>query len=497
MKITRQHLAGVGLWCSVLGGALAGESANPLSFTDGKVTFDVQERLRLEVRENNFDFNNNSNPLGHVTDDTFLLQRFRLGLTIKPCGWVTLYGQGQDSREIDSTRPNVPFAFGSEGDDSFDLRQAYLQVGNPKEFPLSVKVGRQELSYGDERLIGTFDWNNFSRTFDAVKVRYEDQSRHFWVDAFAGHVVTIEDRGPQGNYGEDFNNADWNDTLVGVYLRTTALQIQTADFYLLYRHKKHDSPIYTAVSGTLTNKALAYDIAQEIWTPGFRIKSTPGALHGWDYEAEAAYQFGRSAGQQGGIPGTFPSSTMIDHEAFAGHVGAGYTWETAAWKPRLGLEYNVASGDSNPNDNKDESFLNLFPTNHKFYGYMDLFAWKNMHNPAASLKFKPYQDGTRPYHNLTIQLDGQAFWLYTNEDAWYRANAVARVRPLNAAALSADTFVGTELDLTVNYNTPWKWVKLQAGYSHFFAGSYVQQTASGNNGQDDADFGYLQTVITF
>ena len=48
-----------------------------------------------------------------------------------------------------------------------------MESGDPKAFPLTLKVGRQILSYGDERLIGAFDWNNFGRTFDAVKLPWE------------------------------------------------------------------------------------------------------------------------------------------------------------------------------------------------------------------------------------------------------------------------------------------------------------------------------------
>ncbi|HTD88243.1 MAG TPA: alginate export family protein, partial [Candidatus Binatia bacterium] len=142
-----------------------------------------------------------------------------------------------------------------------------------------------------------------------------------------------------------------------------------------------------------------------------------------------------------------------------------------------------------PNDSNDDSFLNLFPTNHKFYGYMDFFAWKNIHNPSVSLKMQPDP-------KVTVQLDGHAFWLFSNEDAWYRANGVTQVRPVNAAARDADPFVGTEVDLTVGY-VPVKWLKLQVGYSHFFAGQYLTDTAAGPAGNDDADFGYLQAIIAF
>ena len=164
---------------------------------------------------------------------------------------------------------------------------------------------------------------------------------------------------------------------------------------------------------------------------------------------------------------------------------AGHTWENLKWKPRLGLEYSFASGDTDPNDDKDESFLNLFPTNHKFSGYMDFFARKNIHNPVGSLKFAPAP-------KLTVRLDGHGFWLASNEDAWYRANGVAQVRPFSPAAAEAETFVGTELDLTVGY-TVHRALKFLFGCSHFFAGPYLQDTGS----SDDADFAYAQMIIGF
>ena len=451
---------------------------NPMSFYDGKLVFDVQERVRVELRDNNFDFNDSVNI---ATDDTWLLQRLRVGVMVKPVDWFKTYVQGQDTREFESERKNVPFVAGSEGDDPFDLRQAYVELGNPAKFPLVAKVGRQEFIYGDERLIGAFDWNNFSRTFDAVKLRYDAPEQKFWVDAFASHVVEIREYGPDENRGWTFNDANWQDTFAGIYGSTTLIPKQTTDAYFLYRNKKDNDPLY---SDSLGNVARAYDIRQEIYTAGARVKSLPGTLAGFDYEAEGAYQFGRD---QGRIDLAYPNATgdMLDHEAYAFEARVGYTWEEVKWKPRLGVEYSFASGDTDPNDDKDESFLNLFPTNHKFYGYMDLFAWKNIHNPVASLKFTPDP-------KVTVQIDGHGFWLATNEDAWYRANAVAQVRPFSAAGADAETFVGTEIDLTIGYNVH-RALKFLFGYSHFFAGSYLEDTGTA----DDADFAYAQMVIGF
>ena len=174
------------------------KEANPLCFLDGKLCFDIQERFRFEDQNNTFDFNN---AVDSLTDDAFLQNRFRIGVAIKPVDWLKIYAQGQDSREWFSDRPNIPGAMGAEGDDKFDLRQGYLQLG-PKW--VNATIGRQTLAYGDERLIGTSDWNNFGRTFDAAKLHYEQGK--FSIDVFASTVVYII-RG-SFDYSDLFNGSE-------------------------------------------------------------------------------------------------------------------------------------------------------------------------------------------------------------------------------------------------------------------------------------------------
>ena len=49
-----------------------------LVFADGLLTFDIEERARFEARANNRDFDNSIN---EDNDDSWLLNRFRLGLS--------------------------------------------------------------------------------------------------------------------------------------------------------------------------------------------------------------------------------------------------------------------------------------------------------------------------------------------------------------------------------------------------------------------------------
>ena len=75
---------------------MAGRGAsdsNFLSFCDGKLVLDLEERIRGEVRENNRDFDSAAHD---DNDDSWLLNRFRIGLAFKPVSWLKIYGQTQD-----------------------------------------------------------------------------------------------------------------------------------------------------------------------------------------------------------------------------------------------------------------------------------------------------------------------------------------------------------------------------------------------------------------
>ena len=441
-----------------------------LSFFDDKVVFDVQERVRWEIRENNFDFNDEVRSL---TDDNWVLQRFRLGLMIKPTDWLKIYAQTQDSREWLSDRPDIPGQLGAEGDDPFDLRQAYIEIGNTKDIPWGIKVGRQILSYGDERLIGAFDWNNIGRTFDAVKLSYKAPT--WWVDAFASTVVTPHREGYNQSDLFNGNETEREQVFSGIYFSTTALEFQTTDLYALHLHEE--------LAVTSTNFV----------TLGMRLKSKPGYFAdaapagyakdgktmlppappkpiGFDYDAEFAFQTGEVRD--------------LDLTAFAAHVGIGYTFDSS-WLPRIGVAYNYGSGDGDPTDTDSETFQNLFPTNHKFYGQMDVFSWQNMHDIEVNLKFSPVK-------KVNVKAEYHAFFLASTDDVWYRANGSTAVRPLKSPARGASNYAGSEVDLTVNYAAT-KWLTFEVGYSHFFAGDYLADTGA----SDDADFGYVQAIVTF
>jgi hypothetical protein len=424
-----------------------------LALLDGRLTLDLQERLRFEARENNFDFNSAVNS---PQDASWLLQRFRLGLGYSLTPWLKLYAQGQDVREIGGSRPNEIGVFAAEGDDVFDVLKAFAQVGDAQK-GASATIGRQFLSYGDQRLVGPLEWLNTARSFDAVKLRWADNA---WsLDLFTSSPVTFKDH--EWNKSQIFDAQTADDTIFsGAYLSTRWLPFNaTTDFYLFHKCDNGNNAFGPSLGDT------------RFVTLGTLWKGDPKKLGGWDYEAEMAFQKGDVNGR-----------TLT---AFAGHWGLGYTWLQHPWKPRLGLQYNWSPGDSDSADRELGTFQNLYPTNHLFYGFMDTTGWVNVRNPQFNFSIQPTA-------KLRLTLDYHLYWNDDNNDAWRRVNGVTPVRPVNASARSASNFRGQEIDLTAHCKLKTH-VALLAGYSVFFAGDYLADTGA----SDNAHFGYLQLQIDF
>ncbi len=424
----------------------------PITFLDGKLTVDIQEKMRAEIRENNFDFNSAVNG---PQDASWLLQRFRLGLGYAVTPWFKLYVQGQDVREIGGSRPNNIGTFASEGDDSFDILKAYVQLGDIKK-GLSATVGRQFLSYGDQRLVGPLEWLNQARTFDAIKLRYAGAT--FALDVFTSSPVTYKDH--EWNNSQVFDNQNNQDSVFsGIYLATQWVPINTTtDFYVFHQGDQGNGNFGARLGDS------------SYYTFGTLWKGDPKKLGGFDYSMEMAVQTGKVSGR--------------DLSAFSGNWGAGYNIKHA-WKPRIGVQYNYGSGDDGAADGDVGTFQNLYPTNHMFYGSMDTTAWSNMHNPQLNFSFMPTA-------KLKMMVDYHLYWNANNNDAWRRVNNTTTVRPITPAATNASKFRGQEIDVTAIY----KWnphVALQAGYSFFLAGNYLADTGA----SDNAHFGYLQVQFDF
>ncbi len=410
------------------------------------LTVSGELRVRPEYR-NNEDFNESA-----VDNNAFIASRIRLGLNAVVNERVGLFLQPQHTAVWGSellTAQGTEKVFPVSGDDSgelsykrnfynaVDLHQAYLTLNNLFGISLSAKVGRQEINYGDQRLVGAFGWSNYGRAFDAIMFNY------VWdfinLDLFAAKVA-------ENNIGD--NDTDFGGVHITLKSAGYRPEINLYGFY------KRDA------SGQST--------AQELGTAGARVVFN--AVENLSATAEGAYQWG------------LKDQRTLKIQAFAAAAKAKYILPVLM-KPGILIEYDIASGDKDGSDNKYETFDNLYPTNHSHYGYMDYASWKNMQDIRGGISLEPYK-------RVSITADYHILSLYTNKDDWYSASGAVLVSTDGVAQKG----LGSELDVVVKCDVVEN-VNFELGYSRFFRGDFIKAIKGAS--ATDSDWAYLSARVSF
>ena len=267
---------------------------------------------------------------------------------------------------------------------------------------VSARVGRQELAFGEQRLVGHVSWANAARTFDAGRVTIRAPRRR--VDLFAASVVRIlPDAWDRSGNGNRFH---------GAYASPTAVVPKaTVEPVFLLARRSRSGP-RPAPPATLRQA-----------TTGVRWN---GALPArFDYGIEtAAPDAGRSAADSIG--------------AWAHHLQVRDA--QASGRPlRVTSEYNYASGDENPTDGRRGTFDQLYPTPHDKYGLADQVGWRNIHHVRAGLELGVIK-------GFPITASYHTWWLASATDGCISPAALSSPA-LPAGA--ADRHVGHEFDVQV------------------------------------------------
>ena len=367
---------------------------------------------RLEA-PNNIDFDGDH-------DGTFYLSRIRVSLEAEVSPVVRVYVQGQDARvfgltdrdDIDSTAHRL------------DFHQAYADFGH-SEGRWGARIGRQELAFGDERLIGADNfWDPLGFTFDAVSMKYE-RSR-LRVDVFGAFVVTPEyDR---------MARPSTDNRLYGIY---GALRNGSGDVVV--------EPYFICNQRTLA--------VTDVYTYGVRMAAKLPAR--FDYNVEVALQRGQR---------------MYESiHAWAGHWELGHRIFQSERAPRLSVEYNYASGDANRTDGRHSTFDDLYPAGYNKYGMADPFAWRNIRNIAASVEWKLAK-------RWRLATGYRAFWLADIHDGLYTKGEDFLVWNFK----SPNAHVGNQEIFSVAYDWSER-LHLAAGYARFVPGKYLLSSSLGGN----------------
>jgi len=374
-------------------------------------------------------------------DDTFGLLRLRFHGDLIAGRHFRFFAEGKSAL---ATSRDLPGGLRTLDVDTIALQNAFLDFSVPfQEGSFTVRSGRQELQFGKQRLVSPLDWANTRRTFDGFRGILKQGN---WrVDGFWTRFVRTQ------KYS--FNQNDSGSDLFGLYAIGKLPAKLAVDFYWLGLDRNQN------VWGGVSGEELRHSIGARLDGP---ISDTP-----LDFDLETAYQFGDHASR--------------DIRAFMFASQMGYRLSDLPGAPRLTFGFDYASGDKDPLDARVNTFNQLFPLAHAYFGFIDIVGRQNIIalTPGLSLK---------PLNPLTLRFDLHFFWRADLNDAFYHAGG-GIVRPGNPLLSRR---LGSEMDWTLQYRMN-RHTVVTGGYSHFFPGPFIKESGPA----EGIHFAYIMIQYTF
>jgi hypothetical protein len=287
--------------------------------------------------------------------------------------------------------------------DGADLHELFVEAGNDTAWML--RAGRQELSFGDERLIGSdSEWSTLGQRFDGVHFRGALGKRE--IEAFWAMPV-------RRRYNA-LDHYEASTRLQGLRLSLAREARSSFEVYAIGKQERDSDRTVTL---------------------GFR--ATGALARSLDYNLETAIQRG------GG------SESIV--RAWAQH------WEVG-WRPgalRLAAEYNYASGDRDPQDGRRTTFDDLYPAAYNKHGFEDPFAWRNLHGAGLWLDYTLGK-------NWALGASYRRFWAASRQDGVY-AGGEASPSTSSEARLADHTALFLARSLSARSKLCFGWAYLMPG----------------------------------
>lgn len=347
----------------------------------------------------------------------------------------------------------------ASGDD-VEVYQSYIEANQLWDTPLMLRIGRQELSFGSEWLMGTNDTAAFfpGLSYDAILLNYATDMVS--INAFWAKLAETF---------TDFGDDDVD--LYGLYGSYLGFEDVVIDAYWLFV-RDDESGVYSPAFPDI-----------DLHTIGLRGSGEIGAF---DFEAEMAYQFGEAD-----LPNFLWWDNDFDYDAFGANLELGYTFDMS-WQPRVyvGMAYLEGAEDDDSwlgwDDEEDLSFNRLF-SNWEYTEFIENTDLSNAIVYRAGLNLQPTESLSLLLALTYMQADeeedyGWWFWEWT-----------------------ADEDLGFEVGLYADYQYSEDLV-FRAGYAHLFAGDGIEDGNWVNlNGlaqltapdDDDLDYLFFETEISF
>ncbi|RDD83716.1 alginate export family protein [Dyella tabacisoli] len=306
--------------------------------------------------------------VGDSRKNTYLLQRLQLHADVHFNKQWQLFVQWEDARAV-GKQITTPV-----DRNPVDLRLAFLAYSNSfAGGTFKARVGRQDFAFDLQRFVSLRDGPNVRQSFDALWADWETGSWRFI--GFVSQPVQYQDK---TSFDDTSNRHFRFDTL-----RVERLVFGHDELSAYYSLYMRDNAKYLDAAGRERRQVFDVRFA--------------GGWQAFDWDLEAMGQGGQIGNK--------------DIQAWAVGWRAGYSLAEQAWQPRLGLQFDVASGDRHRNDGTAGTFNPLFPNGYYFSlagytGYANLIHVK----PSVTLK---------PLAKLTLLSAIGLQWRQTTADAVY------------------------------------------------------------------------------
>jgi len=328
---------------------------------------------------------------------------------------------------------------------NIDLDLAYVTL---KEFlysPLTLTIGRQELHFGNDMIVGDPDTNGVSAnaTANGVNLYEGDLSLRKAFDAIRATLnydpLMIDVIYAKINEGTVTINDDT--ALYGINAKYAVDKATNLEAYGFA--KVTDSN--TAVAKTLTTQTTKAD---KVYTIGGKVNNT--SVKNLNLGLEAAYQFGNynpAFDLNANAAGKNVTRSAWGLEAIAMYNLKDALSSISKYSPSVGAAYIYLSGD-NPAQKTDGKAWRGWDAmyENQTFGHLinDIMGFSNTQLIGVNAKMKPMED-------VTLSAD----YIYARLNKAYKSGDVINLKGVSTAntyTMNHSNDLGQELDLTLTYD---------------------------------------------
>jgi hypothetical protein len=395
----------------------------PLSKKNNSPKLSLGGEIREQLRSFN-PINWGDVPEGQNENDTYLNQRYMLHADLILNNTFRVF-----------TQLNSNLTFGKDivtgiDRDALGLMQGFLEI-NFKSAHMSFRAGRQELSYGAERMISTRDGPNVRQHFDGL--RYLIHFKRTTADFLVVRPVTY-------NIGV-FDNITNKDNLVyGTSLSTVLKNNNILDLYYI----RNDLKEMCMYSDTVNESRNSF---------GARLSKSSGSFF---YDVETTWQIG-----------TYNKSKL---SAF--HITSilGYRWN-GPLSPRFQIKGAVYSGNTDSTC-KEYNYFRPVSARPPVTVMAPI-------GPANIILLAP-EGEIRVSENVGLVFRFFAVWRYSKNDGIYNTSMNRMMREADEPGSIKGTFITSGGNAQIDYYAN-KHLIISLSPGYFAAEEYIKNTGAGKD----------------